>query len=65
MVAFHPDRRNTLFAIGNVDNTYGNHDDAFISVGTALNTEEGTAYSVEIRNAAGTPVDTAFNIYVY
>ena len=65
MVAFHPDRRNTLFAIGNVDNTYGNHDDAFISVGTAGNTEEGTAYSVEIRNAAGTAVDTPFNIYVY
>ena len=65
MVAFHPDRRNTLFAIGNVDVTYGNHDDAFINIGTALNSEEGTAYSVEIRNAAGTPVDTPFNIYVY
>ena len=65
MVAFHPDRRNTLFAFGNVDNTYGLYDDAFISVGTALNTAEGTAYSVEIRNAAGTPVDTPFNIYVY
>jgi len=64
-VAFHPDRRNTLFALGNVDNTYGNHDDAFISIGTALNSVEGTAYSVEIRNAAGTPVDTPFNIYVY
>jgi hypothetical protein len=65
MVAFHPDRRNTLFAIGNIDNVYGNHDDAFISVGAGLNTEEGTAYSVEIRNAAGTAVDTPFNIYVY
>ena len=65
LVAFHPDRRNTLFAIGNVDNTYGGHDDAFISIGTATNTAEGTAYSVEIRNAAGTAVDTPFNIYVY
>ncbi|MGH2775342.1 MAG: hypothetical protein ACRDJT_07915 [Actinomycetota bacterium] len=65
MVAFHPDRRNTWVAIGNVDNTYGNHDDALISVGTALNTAVGTAYSIEIRKADGTPVDTPFSIYVY
>jgi len=65
MVAFHPDRRNTFSALGNVDNTYGNHEDAFISIGTATNSVVGAAYSVEIRNAAGTPVDTPFNIYVY
>ena len=64
-VIFNPDRRNTLFAVGNVDNAYGSFDDAFISVGTAGNTSEGTAYSVEIRNSAGTPVDTPFHIYVY
>lgn len=65
VVVIKPDRTNTLFAVGNVDNTYGNFDDAFISVGTALNTSEGEGHSVEIRNHAGTAVDTPFNIYLY
>lgn len=64
-VVFKPDRHNTLFAVGNVDNTYGNFDDAFISVGTALNSSEGTGYPVEIRDDSGAGVDTPFHIYVY